>query len=259
MKTSRRTRLVTGVLTEPGPSAAPAGANGSAEGGGAATLAGSVYQRLRGDIVSGRLEPGSHLRLETLRGRYGTGLSPIREALSRLSSDSFVTALENRGFRVAEISRDDLADITEARVLIECEALRQAIPRGDEQWETGIVTSYYRLSKLDARIKSDADQIVDAWEAANKQFHDALVGACSSRWIQRFRNLLHDQSKRYRQFSLLRSASFRRIRDEHEQLMKATLARDSATACALMSAHIRTTAENVISSMPALARSDKSA
>lgn len=217
---------------------------------GAATLAGTVYQQLRNDIISGRLLPGSPLRLEALRGRYGTGLSPIREALSRLSSDTFVTGIENRGYRVAEISRDDLADITEARVLIECEALRQSIALGDEQWETGILGAHYRLSKIDSQLRQDADRLIDAWEAGNKQFHDALVAACTSRWIQRFRTLLHDQSKRYRQVSLLRSASFRRIQDEHEKLMTATLARDAATACALMSAHIRATADYVMNSLP---------
>ncbi len=232
------------------PGGQPEAMTGDTDANGAATLAGTIYQQLRDDIVSGRLAPGFHLRLRNLQARYGAGTSPIREALSRLASDTFVIGLEHRGFRVAGISRDDLADLTEARVLLECEALRQSIANGDERWETNIVAAHYRLSKIDARLKAHADELLDAWETANHQFHDALVGACGSRWIQRFRQLLHDQSKRYRQFSLLRSAPFRRIQEEHARLMKATLARDAETACVLLAAHIRATADYVMSKIP---------
>ena len=215
-----------------------------------ATLASSIYLQMRDDIVSGKLAPGTPLRLKTLQGRYGAGMSPIREALSRLASDTFVIGLDHRGFRVADISRDDLAELTEARVLIECEALRQAIAAGDEAWENGILATHYRLGKLDARLKEAADEVLETWEAANQEFHDALAAACASRWIQRFRQLLHDQSKRYRQLSLLRSVSMRRIQDEHDQLKDATLARDSDTACRLLAAHIRSTTDYVMRQLP---------
>ena len=49
-----------------------------------ATLASSVYDRLRADILTGELEPGRKLRIEFLGKRYHTGHSPIREALNRL-------------------------------------------------------------------------------------------------------------------------------------------------------------------------------
>lgn len=220
------------------------------EASGSATLAGAVYRRLRDDIISGRLEPGSWLKLEALRQRYQIGMSPIREALSRLSSDSFVVASENRGFRVAELSRDDLADLTEARVVIECAALRQAIAQGDERWEMGIVTAHYRLSKIDAELKERAGELMDVWEEANGRFHDALVAACESRWVRHFRGLLYDQSKRYRQFSLLRSAALRAIQDEHARLMEATLAREADEAATLLESHMRATARYVMNNIP---------
>jgi len=222
----------------------------SEDGTDAATLAGAVYQRLRADIISGELAPGYHLRLEALRARYGVGMSPIREALSRLATDTFVTAIENRGYRVAELSQQDLRDITEARVLIESDALRQAIDTGDEAWEAAIVAAHYRLTKVDGRLKDANSAMLDDWERANRQFHDALVSACPSRWLQRFRRLLQDQSKRYRRFSLQESASFRAVADEHAALMDATLARDSARAVALIASHIRATADNVMHKIP---------
>ncbi len=214
--------------------------------GGAATLASSIYLQMRDDIVAGRLAPGAPLRLKPLQARYGAGMSPIREALSRLASDTFVVSFDHRGFRVADISRGDLADLTEARVLIECEALRQSIAVGDEDWETGVVAAHYRLGKIDARLKEAAGELLESWELANQQFHDALAAACTSRWIQRFRQLLYDQSKRYRQFSLLRSVKLRRIKEEHEQLKEAALARDGERATRLLAEHIRATSEFIM-------------
>ncbi len=216
-----------------------------------ATLAGAVYQRMRADIISGALAPGAHLRLANLRSRYGMGLSPIREALSRLATDTFVTAIENRGYRVALLSRRDLSDITETRVLIECDALRRAIAAGDEAWEANIVAAHYCLAKVDGRLVQASAALLDEWETANRVFHDALVAACQSHWLQRFRHLLQDQSKRYRRYSLQESAAFRAVADEHYDLMEATLARDSARAEQLMARHIRATADNIMHKVPA--------
>lgn len=214
--------------------------------GDSATLSGSVYKQIRTDIISGRLAPGEQLRLEALRRHYGVSLSPVREALLRLASDTFVDAVENRGYRVAEISREDLQDITEARVLIEREALRKSIAQGDEAWEAAIVAAHYRLTKSDARVDTLAPGDLEEWEQANRTFHDALVAAAGSHWLGRFRRLLQDQSRRYRLLSLQRSASHRAVQAEHDALMEATLARDTPRAIALIDQHIRATAEVIL-------------
>lgn len=215
------------------------------------TLAGAVYLCLRRDIVGGVLEPGRHLRLDDLRGRYGVGLSPIREALSRLASDRFVIGFENRGYRVAELSQADLRDLTAARVLIECDALRQSLAAGDEAWEAAVVAAHYRLAKADRRLHEADDALLDEWEVANRAFHDALVAACQSRWLQRFRRLLEDQARRYRRFSVKASAEVRAVAAEHAALAEACLARDVPRALTLIEAHIRTTADTIVHEIPA--------
>ena len=70
----------------------------------AKTLAAQVYEKLREDIVAGHLEPGSKLKLEQLLSKYSVGMSPLREALSRLVGDMLVTSQGQRGFRVAPLS-----------------------------------------------------------------------------------------------------------------------------------------------------------
>jgi DNA-binding GntR family transcriptional regulator len=92
----------------------------------------AVQQRLREDIVSGRLAPREKLRLAELKTRYEMGSSPLREALSRLVGEGLVTFEGNKGFRVRGLSREDLADIAYMRTAVETFAIRTAIERGGE-------------------------------------------------------------------------------------------------------------------------------
>ncbi|MCF8168592.1 MAG: GntR family transcriptional regulator, partial [Rhodoferax sp.] len=95
------------------------------------TLAEGAYLSLRRDVVCGKLAPGEKLRVEHLKDQYQVGSSTLREALSLLVSDALVTVEGQRGFRVAPISMADLEDVTNTRVMLETEALRQSIRRGD--------------------------------------------------------------------------------------------------------------------------------
>src|SRR5689334_18962161 len=82
-----------------------------------------AFARLRADVLAGAFAAGSKLKLDELQGLYGYSSSPLREALSRLSQEGLVRADERRGFRVAPISAEDLADITHMRVMLDVPAL----------------------------------------------------------------------------------------------------------------------------------------
>ncbi len=96
------------------------------------TLIERTYGQLREDILSGRLAPGEKLLVEHLKLRYEVGAGTMREALSRLVSEAMVVAEGQRGFTVAPISIEDLADVTNVRVAFETEALRSSIRNGDD-------------------------------------------------------------------------------------------------------------------------------
>src|SRR3546814_6327802 len=81
----------------------------------ARTLARQAYQRIRQDIVAGRLLPGSKLKLESLVQQYRIGMSPLREALARRVGDQPVNSLEQSGFWVAPLSLEELDDISRVR------------------------------------------------------------------------------------------------------------------------------------------------
>src|SRR5918993_3566961 len=87
------------------------------------TRAIDTYRRIRQDILECRLRPGTRLRSEELCDYYQVGISPLREALVRLSADGLAVLEEHRGYHVAPVSRADLIDLTNMRIKLECAAL----------------------------------------------------------------------------------------------------------------------------------------
>ncbi len=196
-----------------------------------------TFNALREDIIDGHLPPGSRLGVERLRERYGVGSSTIREALSLLIADALVTSEGQKGFAVAPISVEDLADLGNVRVLLE------SLGNADDVWEADIVAAYHLLSKAQDRIDAGDTGAVREWEVRNRDFHGALVARSRSRWTRHMLDILNHHSERYRRAALLDRTVPRDVRAEHEALMEATLARDPDRACAVLAEHISRTTE----------------
>jgi DNA-binding GntR family transcriptional regulator len=167
--------------------------------------------------------------------------STMREALTRLLGEALVTSEGQRGFRVAHASIEDFRDLTEVRKLIETEALRQAIANGDEAWESQIVATFYRLSKVEERLAEHPAGPLSEFEARNREFHHAQIAACPSRWLYHMIGLLFQQSERYRRIALSKRTIPRDVHAEHRAIFDATLARNAELACQLTMDHIERT------------------
>lgn len=209
------------------------------------TLVEGAYRQLRRDIIEGRLPPGSRLRVEHLKDDYGVGAGTLREALALLVSDTLVITQGQRGFHVAAISLLDFEDLTNTRVLLETEALRQSIVNGDDEWEGKLLAAFHRLSKAEEKLASDSEAAANEWEERNRVFHETLISACASNWIHHFLGILYRQSERYRRLSLSHSTLPRDIHAEHTAIFDAALARKSDVACGLLADHIRATLSTI--------------
>jgi len=216
-------------------------------GAGGATLATSIYGQIRSDILSGKLRPGEKLRAEFLRDRYQAGNSPIREALNRLSVDGFVTREEQRGFRVATVSKDDLRELIDTRCWLEETALRKSIENGGTQWEEGLVLAFHRLSRVPRSSQEKTFERNPEWDDLHRAFHMALISACGSRWLLGFCEQLNDQADRYRRLS---SESYpdRDPMQEHRTIMDAAIDGDADRAVEVLHEHYRRTGDIILES-----------
>ena len=214
------------------------------------TLASSVLERLRHDILECRLKPGSRLRFADLRLRYGVGTSPLREALMRLASDGLVVLEDHRGFHVAPVSKAKLLDITFMRRELETKALVLGIQNADEQWEARVVAAYHALSRKARPHRNGA--LDPEWESRHRAFHSALVSGCGSDWLLRFRSILFDQWDRYRRLSIKYAKDDRDFMREHRELMEAALERDADAAAYLMNRHITMSTRMLLDAHPTM-------
>jgi DNA-binding GntR family transcriptional regulator len=201
----------------------------------------AAYDTIRHEILTGALAPETKLRFEMLRKRYGFGASTLREALTRLVGEALVTSEEQKGFRVAPVSLEDLADLTRTRIFVEKEALRESILAGDDAWEGRVVAAYHRLSKIEAKLASGPEYQQDEFEERNREFHHALISACPSRWLHHLYGILFQQSERYRRISLVNRVVPRDVHGEHKAIFEAALARDADLACKVAGEHIERT------------------
>jgi GntR family transcriptional regulator, carbon starvation induced regulator len=185
--------------------------------------------------------------MEELRLTYGAGGSPVREALSRLSSIGLVRAEGQRGFTVMEVSVDDLLDLTRVRIWVENTALRSAIRKGTRDWEAEILAATHRLGADAPKVEPENPPSLDmSWEERHRAFHTALVKACDSARLMGHRELLGDMSDRYRHLSVAANVPGRNPAAEHKAITDAALARDADTASRLMADHFLETTRIVL-------------
>lgn len=202
-----------------------------------------AYTRLRADIIAGVLIPGQKLKIEELRQIYGVGTSPIREALSLLTSDHFVERIDQRGFRVAPVSSKEFDELLKTRCWLEERALRESIANGNASWEEQVVLAAYRLSRVPR--SQDIDHFVAnaEWEVRHKHFHVTLISACDSSMLMKFCDQLYDQNIRYRQLSGIQAYPTRDVTAEHGAICDAVLARDADLAAQLLVSHYDNTGD----------------
>lgn len=198
----------------------------------------AAYQRMRRDIIDGHLSAGQKLRIEHLKSRYGVSGGTLREAMALLVADALVKSESQRGFNVSPMSLEDLEDLTRIRVLLECEALRDSIAAGADDWEAGVVSAFHKLTLAEQRLRSDPPGAFEGWEFCNRQFHEALVAACRSTRLRRSREVLYQQAERYRRVSAVKGPPGDDLHEEHKSIFKAVMARDADRAGALLTTHI---------------------
>ncbi len=222
------------------------------------SLTSAVQERLRADILATRLLPGQKLHIAGLAKQFSVSLAAVREALSRLVADGLVQASDQRGFRVSPVSLADLADVTQTRIDIEGLALRRSIERGDREWLTSVEAAFDGLKAVPYQYPDQPGVHYEEWVVRHGVFHRALVNACGSPWLLGFRDVLHEQSERYRRLAIRREVGKPRdVVAEHAAIVDPVRRRDADAAVAALAEHFTTTMRFVELAGPGIAEVSK--
>ena len=231
------------------------------------TLVEDVYSSLRSDICLGRLTPGQRVNLSETAKMRGVSLTVVREAAIRLSSERFLEATPQQGYRVWPLSAPHLLDLTRVRIEIEVLAIRESIALGDVEWEGDLVAAHHRLMNTRSTVEPPTpipvssnhghkEQLDEpfavlpnpAWMQAHSDFHSALTAACTSPLLRQLRQQLFDSAELYRHWSIWSAVGRKRGpgADEHTELLGAALAHDVDEVVACIERHIRRTTEALL-------------
>jgi DNA-binding GntR family transcriptional regulator len=210
------------------------------------TQASDVYDRLREDLLSGRLAPSRKLQMRFLIEMYQTGQTPLREALNRLTADGLVEVREQRGFYVRDISRAELAELTKTRCWVESLALRESMAASTPPWEEQLLLAQHRLGRTPRSLNQTEFEDNPEWERLHRIYHRTLIGHCGSASLIAFCGQLADQLYRYRRLSIRKAFPSRHVGDEHLAITNAVMSGNADEAVKLLTAHYRKTADVIL-------------
>lgn len=129
------------------------------------TIQETAYEEILQAILSGKLPPGERITMEGLAAMLNISLTPVRAALKKLEAGNLVTIGKNRRITVAQLSQENLLEILDVRLLLECHAAELACLRRSEE-------SIKQLDKYNKECDRAADG--DAYLKANYKFHSLL-------------------------------------------------------------------------------------
>lgn len=211
-----------------------------------ATRATTLYHALKKDVISGVLRPREWLKIAGLCERYGTGATPLREALNRLSAEGLITQKDQRGFMVADISDRDLEEIVFTRCSLNAIMLPAALQRGDQAWEERVVLAHYHLSRTPPFTSNG--EVNDEYLVRHREFHMAILAPCGSRWLLELSEKLFDWTQRHQYLALRKDlVGSRDVASEHNDLVKAILSRDVQRSIDLLNEHVGLTGRLALS------------
>lgn len=189
-----------------------------------------VLDALRTALLAGELTPGQIYSAPSLAERFGVSATPVREAMQRLAAEGAVEIVPNRGFRVAQHSPQQSAELAEVRALLEVPAmLRLARTVPARRW-----AALQPLADAAALAAHDGDAA--GYADADRAFHGAVLGLGDNGQLVVIAEELHRRAQ-WSPLSVREPADLVADAAEHTALLSALAVSDTATAESLIRAH----------------------
>lgn len=209
----------------------------------------NLFELLRNRVVNGEFSPGQRLKAEQLRADFGVSASTMRELLFRLSTVGLVDFQEQRGFRLPEQSAELQHDLTQFRILLECQGTCLSIRLGGLEWEAQLAAAHHKLSHIESRLKVEnlSPGSLALWTSAELEFHQTLIEHCGSDTLKHTHGVIY---QRFRQQMIGSDKRFDYVPEnikEHQGILDAALTKDEDLICHRISAHL---SRNLIRPLP---------
>lgn len=194
-----------------------------------------VAHALRAAMIAGDMRPGVLYSAPTLAARFGVSATPVREAMLDLASEGLVEAVRNKGFRITELSDQDLDQITQLRMLIEVPTVAELADRREGQLAERV--EELRGSALELEKLAERGDLI-AYLEVDRRFHLGLLALSGNQHLVQVVGNLRARSRLYGLHALAERGQLVSSAREHQQILDLVLAHDVEGAGGLMRRHI---------------------
>ena len=204
-----------------------------------------AYRHIRSKLLTQELKPGTPLSHRELAREIGISFTPVRDAIGQLANEGLLETHATRGTFVAEMSREDIAELYDVREALECHAVVKAAGRlGD--------TDSAELERYTAEMEAVADEVRqdesrrwsvsqnDRFMVADAAFHVALLRIAGNRRALRTVNELRVMASIFGHRKEERPQdSLESICGQHRRLIEALRRGDAALARDVLAEHLQ--------------------
>jgi DNA-binding GntR family transcriptional regulator len=202
-----------------------------------------VYEVVYEQIMTSALLPGSELSLTRLAREMGVSLTPVRDALNRLAAEKLVVEVPRKGYFVAKLEPQDIADLMEARLIVELAAVERGVDRASAE-------EVAEMQRLVAEMANLRQRDYLEYAKVDYTFHQLIVGTAKNRQLVEIHRTLGIHVYAHR-IALRANATEKRAStavQEHQAIAQGFVSRDLAILKATVTQHIESSTRLLLAS-----------
>lgn len=158
------------------------------------SLGEAAYRRVYGDIISCRLAPGQRVTEKQLAADLGFGISPVRDALTRLSHEGLVRTLPRKGYQIAPLTPKLIDDLFVVWEIVGPELVRLGIRRATPEQIAAARAAFDDLDSL-AGGDGGSEAAMRDIEVVNATFELLAEATGNEYLVTLFHRLMGDMSR----------------------------------------------------------------
>lgn len=209
-----------------------------------ATLKQQAYEHIRDKLLRGELPPGTRLSNRKLAAEIGVSFIPIREAISQLASEGLVEHRSNIGAIVRVPTREELVDLYDLRLALECHAAKTATRHMSPADIAELEERNGQMAELTKRVEDCQDkslptELNDQLMVVDAAFHLAVLRVAGNSLVIKTVSGLRILARVFgRRRWVWGAEELRTICEEHARIIECFRQRDAEGAHHAMANHI---------------------
>lgn len=189
-----------------------------------------VLAELRRVIASGEVAPGTTIPLDEVASFFGVSRIPVREALKTLLGEGLLDHVPRLGYRVAQLSDDEIAELYLVAGALEAAGLKRAVELADTR-------DHERLAAVHARVDDAVLDDPNAFGRLSREFHMTMLAPCRMPRLLHMLRIAWNVTEPTQAMGRLDRAGREELLTDHDRMLAAFVARDADLLSALAQAH----------------------